>query len=211
MNYVALVTVAAGIAAGLSAQTQPTTPAKTGNAATAGSGASTATANVQAAPAGKSAAAPAAGSSTATKAGTAAPAGSATKAATPAAGAAKAPAKKAEAVPKIEGMEIARGAKGFLGLQLVGGTFKLSFYDMKKKPVAPDVARAMLRWDPKGKVGQERLVLNRDGMALSSPRPVRPPYVFKLFITLIPEGAATGDGAEAAAPAGETIVVDFKG
>ena len=210
MNYVALVTVAAGIAAGLSAQTPAT---KTGNATTAGNAASTTagnaasttTANAPAAPAGKAGAAPA------TKAGAAAPAGSATKAATPAAGAAKAPVKKAEVVPKIEGMEIARGAKGFLGLQLVGGTFKLSFYDMKKKPVAPDVARAMLRWDPKGKVGQERVVLNREGMALSSPRPVRPPYVFKLFITLIPEGAATGDGADAAAPAGETIVVDFKG
>ncbi len=201
MKIVALVTVAAGIAAGMAAQTPAT---KTSNPPTAGS-AAPATANAPAAPAGKSAAAPATGSSTATKAGTA------TKAATPAAGAAKAPAKKAEAVPKIEGMEIARGAKGFLGLQLVGGTFKLSCYDMKKKPVAPDVARAMLRWDPKGKVGQERLVLNRDGMALSSPRPVRPPYVFKLFITLIPEGAATGDGADAAAAAGETIVVDFKG
>ncbi len=201
MKIVALVTVAAGIAAGMAAQAPAT---KASKPPTAG-GAAPATANAPAAPAGKSAAAPATGSSTATKAGTA------TKAATPAAGAAKAPAKKAEAVPKIEGMEIARGAKGFLGLQLVGGTFKLSFYDMKKKPVAPDVARAMLRWDPKGKVGQERLVLNRDGMALSSPRPVRPPYVFKLFITLIPEGAATGDGAEAATPAGETIVVDFKG
>jgi len=193
MKFVALLTAAAALAAGAAAQTPP---AKTANPTTAGNAAS-------AAPAGKAAPAPAAGNPTATKTG-AAPA-------TKAAGATKAPTKKAEVVPKIEGMEIARGAKGFLGLQLVGGTFKLSFYDMKKKPVAPDVARAMLRWDPKGKVGQERLVLNRDGMALSSPRPVKPPYVFKLFITLIPEGAATGDGADAAAAAGETIVVDFKG
>lgn len=208
MKIVALVTVAAGIAAGAAAQTPAT---KTSNPPTAGSAASTTTANAPAAPAGKSGAAPAAGKATATKAGAAAPAGSATKAATPAAGAAKAPAKKAETVPKIEGMEIARGAKGFLGLQLVGGTFKLAFYDMKKKPVAPDVARAMLRWDPKGKVGQERVVLNRSGMALSSPRPVKPPYVFKLFITLIPEAAAAGADNPDAAPAGETIVVDFKG
>jgi hypothetical protein len=196
MKFVALITVAAGIATGAAAQTAP---AKTGNSTAAGAAAPAA----QPAPAGKSAVVPATGNTTATKAGQAA------KTVPPATSAAKAPAKKAEAPPKIEGMEIARGAKGFLGLQLVGGTFKLSFYDMKKKPVAPDVARAMLRWDPKGKVGQERLVLNRDGMALSSPRPVKPPYVFKLFITLLPEGAA-GDGADAA-PAGETIVVDFKG
>ncbi len=194
MKIVAFMTVAAGLAAGLSAQTPP---AKTGTPATANS---TTTPAV-----GKAATPPAPGNTPATKAGAAA------KAATPAGTAAKAPAKKAEAPPKIEGMEIARGTKGFLGLQLVGGTFKLSFYDMKKKPVAPDVARALLRWDPKGKVGQERLVLNRDGMALSSPRPVKPPYVFKLFITLIPEGVATGADNPDAAPAGETIVVDYKG
>lgn len=202
MKIVALVTVAAGIAAGLAAQTPP---AKTGTTAAPATGTAT-TANATTTPAAGKAATPTApGTTTATKAGTAA------KAATPAATATKAPAKKAEAPPKIEGMEIARGTKGFLGLQLVGGTFKLSFYDMKKKPVAPDVARALLRWDPKGKVGQERLVLNRDGMALSSPRPVKPPYVFKLFITLIPEGAATGADNPDAAPAGETIVVDYKG
>ncbi len=187
MKIVALMAVAAGIATSGSAQTAPVAP------------------NAPTPAAGKSAAPSAAGKAAATQAAPAA------KGAAPAANATKAPAKKAEAPPKIEGMEIARGAKGFLGLQLVGGTFKLSFYDLKKKPVAPDVARAMLRWDPKGKVGQERLVLNRDGLALSSPRPVKPPYAFKLFITLIPEGGATGDGAEAAAPAGETIVVDFRG
>lgn len=189
VNVVAIAVVAAmGMAGGLPAQTTPT----------------------QTPPAGKSAPAPTAGNATATKAS------AATKTAPAAAGAAsaaKAPAKKAEAPAKIEGMEIARGTKGFLGLQLVGGTFKLSFYDMKKKPVAPDVVRAVLRWDPKGKVGQERFVLNREGMALSSPRTVKPPHAFKLYITLIKEdaaGGATGDGADAAA-AGETIVVDFKG
>src|SRR4051812_5320057 len=48
--------------------------------------------------------------------------------------------KKDEGMGKIEGIEIAHG-KGFMGLQIVGGTFKLSFYDEKKKPTLPDVTR----------------------------------------------------------------------
>ncbi|MBL9189406.1 MAG: hypothetical protein JNK23_18130 [Opitutaceae bacterium] len=116
--------------------------------------------------------------------------------------------KKAEAAT-IEGMEVSRGAAGFLGVQIVGTTFKISFYDAKRKPIAADVPRAVLRWDPKYKVGSERLLLTRteDGMALTSSRNVRPPYLFKLFITLLPNAA---DG-EAADGAGETHVIDFRG
>ena len=64
---------------------------------------------------------------------------------------------------KIPGMEISRGAKGFMGLELVNGNFKLSFYDEKKKPIAPDVTRAALRWDVKYQPTPERTVLNPDG------------------------------------------------
>jgi hypothetical protein len=115
--------------------------------------------------------------------------------------------KKEEPPAKIAGLEISRGAKGFLGLELVEGTFKLSFYDVKKKLVVPDVARAALRWDVKYKVGPERSVLNPsgDGKSLSSPKTVRPPYAFKLFITLLKE-AAEGEDA-----AGESFTVDFRG
>lgn len=109
---------------------------------------------------------------------------------------------------KIEGMEVARKGGGYLGVAIVGGTFKITFYDAKKKAVAADVARAALRWDPKYKVGSERVVLNRteDGKALVSPRSIRPPYLFKLYITLIKD-AGEGDAAEAA---GETLVIDFR-
>lgn len=116
----------------------------------------------------------------------------------------KEPAKKPEPPPVIEGITIPRGS-GFLGIAIVGGTFRLSFYDAEKKPVPPDVARAALRWPVKYQPGDERAVLNPapDGNSLTSTRVVRPPYQFKLFITLIP--------ADAAAGAGETFVVDFKG
>lgn len=117
----------------------------------------------------------------------------------------KAGAKKEE--PKIEGVEVLRGERGFLGVQIVNGTFKLNFYDKAKKPTEPDVARAALRWDPKYKVGEERVVLNPtgDGKSLSSPKVIRPPHQFKLYITLIKE--AIGEGQS---PVSESFVIDFK-
>jgi hypothetical protein len=102
---------------------------------------------------------------------------------------------------KIEGIEIPHG-KGFMGLQLVNSTFKLSFYDAKKKPTAPDVTRAALRWDVKYQPAPERAVLNPDGgTALTSAKVVKPPYTFKLNITLI-----KGEGDDAAT---EFLSVDF--
>ena len=114
------------------------------------------------------------------------------------------PAKKEE--PKIEGVVVARGEKGFMGVEITGGAFKITFYDVKKKKIAPDVARAVLRWDAKYKVGQERLVLNpgSDGKSLSNPKIIRPPYTFKLFITLVKEGS------EEEQPVGESHVIDFR-
>lgn len=105
---------------------------------------------------------------------------------------------------KIDGLVIPRG-KGFMGLQVVNSVFKLSFYDEKKKPVAPDVDRAALRWDPRYKVGEERTVLlpAADGKSLSSEKNIRPPYNFKLFMTLIKET----DGQP---PVNETFTVDFR-
>jgi hypothetical protein len=116
-------------------------------------------------------------------------------------------AKAKEEERKIEGMEISRGDRGFIGIQIKDGAFRMTFYDQDKKPVPPDVARAALRWDAKYKVGQERMVLNPGGDAnsLTNPRVVRPPYTFKLFITLIKDSAASGDN-----PAGESYVIDFR-
>lgn len=118
--------------------------------------------------------------------------------------AAKTDAKKAE--PKIEGISIARGNGRFLGLKLEGGTFKLSFYDEKKQPVTADVTRAAARWNPNYKQGSERIILNlaADGKSLLGGKPVRPPYVFKLYLTLL-----KGEGAEGE-QAVESYTVDFR-
>jgi hypothetical protein len=112
--------------------------------------------------------------------------------------------KKEEPPGKIEGQEIPRGDGRFFGIQVVDSVFKLSFYDAKKKPIVPDVAYAVLRWTSKHKTGDERVVLMPDGKLLTSPKNIRPPYAFKLFITLF---KAPPDGADPVAT--ENFVIDF--
>ena len=107
--------------------------------------------------------------------------------------------KKEDEIGKIEGMEIPRG-NGFMGLQIVNGTFKLSFYDAKKKPVVPEVTRAALRWQPNYQKLPERVILAVADKALVSEKTVRPPYAFKLSITLF-----KGESDEGA----ENLTVDF--
>lgn len=129
-----------------------------------------------------------AGAATKTAPGAAATGATATKA-TGAKGAADKAGKKEEPPAKIEGMEIARGTKGFLGLHIVDGNFKLSFFDPKKKAVAPDVVRAVLRWTPNYKPGSEIYVLGPgSGKFLTVAKTVRPPYSFKLFMSLFVDG-----------------------
>jgi hypothetical protein len=111
-----------------------------------------------------------------------------------------------EEAPQIEGMEVSRGDRGFIGVQIVDAKFRLNFYDQDKEPVAPDVSRATLRWDPRYKIGQEQVVLIPGGgpNVLTSERVIRPPYLFKLFIVLVKDAA---DGEE---PILETHVIDFR-
>jgi len=100
-----------------------------------------------------------------------------------------------EDLPVIEGYEIARKSGGYLGLQVVGGNFQVSFYDEKKKAVAPDVARGSARWNPPQKTGSAFSVLNPagDGMTLVGNKFVRPPLNFIVFITLL---NAAGEATE---------------
>jgi hypothetical protein len=114
-----------------------------------------------------------------------------------------APAPAEEVEPVIPGTVIARADGGFLSLTLEGIHFKLSFYDAKKKPVEADAIRAIARWDPVNKAGEERSILNpaEQGKALKGNVPVRPPYVFKVYLSLI--------GAEDKVV--ESHVADFRG
>jgi hypothetical protein len=113
----------------------------------------------------------------------------------------KAPVKKDEKKapePKIPGQTIPRGNGTFLGLEVVGGNFKLSFYDKKKKVMAPDVTRATARWpNPRsGAVaGPNRTVLNANGNALVGSKPVLPPFTFNVHLALM---QGEGDDAKVA-------------
>jgi hypothetical protein len=93
-----------------------------------------------------------------------------------------------EAEGVIQGVSAPRKNGGFIGITVDEGGFKLSFYDKKKKPVDCDVARAVVRWNPSYKIGEERRMLNPsgDGKTLTSP-PVRAPYNFRFVLVLLDE------------------------
>ena len=112
---------------------------------------------------------------------------------------------KKEAAPKIPGQTIARANGTFLGLEVVGGNFKLSFYDAKKKPMAVDVTRATARWpNPRSVTGPNRAVLNPSGNALVGNKVVLPPFVFNVHLILL-----QGEGEASAAV--ESYDVAFRG
>ena len=117
----------------------------------------------------------------------------------------KAKTKKEEPPAKIEGMEIPRGTRGFLGIQIVNSTFKLSFYDAAKKPIPPDMANAVLRWNVSYQKLPERAFLTPSGTALVGEKIVKPPYNFRLSLTLFKEAVAS-DGADAGV---ENYSLDF--
>lgn len=114
---------------------------------------------------------------------------------------------KKEVEPKIPGVTIARANGTFLGLEVVGGNFKLSFYDKKKKPMPLDITRATARW-PNTKsatIAFNRTVLNpASGTALIGAKTVQPPFAWNVYITLL-----VGDGDEAKAV--ESFTVPFHG
>ena len=119
---------------------------------------------------------------------------------------AKKPAKPEDEMGTIEGQTIARANGKFLGLSLRDGKFVLSFYDEKKKPEKADVTRATARWNDPQAPGYKRAVMNIEpsGLKLAATTFVRPPYAFKLWITLL---KAEGDNAQAL----ESYTIDFSG
>lgn len=112
--------------------------------------------------------------------------------------------KKKEELPKIPGTVINRPNGNFLSLEVVGGNFKLTFYDKKHKPMAVDVTRATARWPNPRSPGDNRTVLNGSSTFLVGARPVIPPFNFNVYLTLL-----QGEGDEAKAV--ENYTVPFKG
>lgn len=115
-------------------------------------------------------------------------------------------AKKEEPMGVIKGVEIKRANGNYLGLEVVDGRFRLTFYNAKKKPMGMDVTRANARWPNKrsGTPSEYRTVLNGSGTTLVGSNPVLPPLNFTVRLVLI-----QGDGEEGKAV--ETYVVPFQG
>jgi hypothetical protein len=103
----------------------------------------------------------------------------------------KADAKKDNKPGKIDGIEIARATGGFLGLAVVDGNFRLKFYNAEKKPTHPDVSSVVLRWPVNYQRTDERATLTATGEdnVFSSEKVVRPPFTFRLNMTLFKDGA----------------------
>ncbi len=111
------------------------------------------------------------------------------------------PAPKDEKEGKVAGLAIAR-AGGWLGVEIKGGSFQITFYDAKKKPVAADATSAVLRWSVRYQPNPERTELTASGdpSVLASAYTVKPPHSFILHITLLFEGKPD---------ASESYTVDF--
>jgi len=120
------------------------------------------------------------------------------------AGPAKKAAPKKEAEPVIPGVTVPRANGTFFGLELAGGKFKITCYDKKKKPMAPDVSRIAARWPNtrSAEVAWNRTILNPEGNALIGAATVYPPYAWNVFLTVL-EGQ--GDDTKAT----ENYVVPF--
>lgn len=87
--------------------------------------------------------------------------------------------------PQLEGVVVERKNGGFLAFTMSGPSLIVRFYDEKKKPVAPDVERGFVRFQYPNRTPERRpLIRGDDGMSLTHGQPLRPPHVFKAFVSL---------------------------
>lgn len=91
-------------------------------------------------------------------------------------------------LPKT-GKNLQRGSTGWLNVEASGTRLVVKFYDVKKKPAAPDVERgfAQFRYSSKN---PERAPLHIEGTTLVSTATVRPPHNFLVILSLFRSGEA---------------------
>jgi hypothetical protein len=104
----------------------------------------------------------------------------------------------------ISGTAVQRPQGGWLGVEVVDRTFRMTFYNDKKKPVAADATSAILRWPVHYQPNDERteLLPAGDPSVLASSYAVKGPLMFKLHIVLLTEGKPD---------AAESYSIDFRG
>lgn len=93
--------------------------------------------------------------------------------------------------------------EGWLSLSLADGTFLVGLYDARKQPIDMPFVRATARWNSPLRSSEQHLVLNPtgDSRTLKGSRPVKPPYVFKVYLTLMNADDSVG----------ASYVIDFRG
>jgi hypothetical protein len=109
---------------------------------------------------------------------------------------------------KLDGVVVERTNGGFLTLTMDGKKLVVRFFDSKKKPMTPDVRTGFVRFQFSNRSPERRpLFLTEDGQGMTHGEPLRPPHVFKAFITLRTGEATDADGDDEAGA--EKYVVDF--
>jgi hypothetical protein len=90
---------------------------------------------------------------------------------------------------EVKGLALERPNGQWLGLTMDGLNLRLTFYNEKKNPTAPDVVRATARWNRPTVATPDRAVLNPagDGVSLVGNRIVRKPWTFVVFLALVNE------------------------
>jgi len=89
----------------------------------------------------------------------------------------------------VAGTPVQRSQGGWIGIELKGNNWVLTFYNEKKKPIPADVSSAVFWWPVHYQPNAERteLLPSDNAAVFSSPYSVRAPHTFILHVVLLKE------------------------
>lgn len=87
--------------------------------------------------------------------------------------------------PKLDGVVVKRADGTYMTVTMDGPAMALRFFNAKKAPIAPNKTNGVVRFQFPSRTQEQRvLTVSADGKSLTHGRPLRPPFIFKAFITL---------------------------
>ena len=87
------------------------------------------------------------------------------------------------------GVNLARAGGGWINVVVENSQLRVSFFDEEKQPAPLAFSRAAARIAYTSR-DDVRVVLNPEELTLVSPRVVRPPHVFRVYLSLFADGTA---------------------
>jgi hypothetical protein len=87
------------------------------------------------------------------------------------------------------GVNLARAGGGWINVVVENSQLRVSFFDEEKQPAPLAFSRAAARIAYTSR-DDVRVVLNPEKLTLVSPRVVRPPHVFRVYLSLFADGTA---------------------